>query len=175
MAGRPLWPAPDTIKFSRSLWLWRLARHNHDVTRHNHDVMGRTRSITKEIRACELRNEGVLQREVANELQVSVRTISRWETRWRRGDRPLSELRSALWLAFDADQNSWRRLRLLQSLAKVAEAQAREAEVAFARELLLGARQQVSERQSSPKSRSIVDPNVAHAARQLLKDRRSPQ
>ena len=133
--------------------------------------MARTRSITKEIRALELRNSGALQREVADELQVSVRTVSRWASRWRRGDRPLPELRAALWEAYDKDQDSWRRLRLLQSLAKVAEAQAREAEVALARELLLGAHQQVSENQSPPKSRSSVEPEVANAACELLRER----
>lgn len=102
--------------------------------------MARTRNIENEIRALELRAAGETQREVAEKLDVSVRTVSRWESCWRKGDRPLPELCDFLWELWERDQNEWRRVRLLQSLMKGAIAHAEVTGADFEREVMSGAR-----------------------------------
>lgn len=109
--------------------------------------MSRTRNIKREIKALELRVvEGKTQRETAAELSISERTVARFEARWRSGDRPLPEIQAALWSAFDRETNGWRRLRLLQSLAKVAVAQAEAKEAEATRDLMIRVRRKAQER-----------------------------
>lgn len=94
-------------------------------------MSGRPRNICKEVQALELRAAGESQSVVAQKLGVSVRTVARFEQRWRRGDRPQEEVLAALWSAYDVEQHAWRRVRLLQSMAKVALARAEEAKAAL--------------------------------------------
>ncbi|HBP21149.1 MAG TPA: hypothetical protein DEA08_25600 [Planctomycetes bacterium] len=108
-------------------------------------MAGRVRNIRREVQALELRVAGQSQREVASTLGISVRTVSRYEQRWRDGDRPLPEVLAALWSAYDREQQGWRRVRLLQSLAKVAVVQAQLDQESADRDLLNEVREHQTE------------------------------
>lgn len=133
---------------------------------------GRSRNIGREISALELRAAGESQSAIAAKIGVSVRTIARFEQRWRRGDRPLEDVLGALWSAYDLEQHAWRRVRLLQSMAKVAVAQAEEAKAALEAAPLVACESGAQVDEPRVAWRHGVAPEVIDAALEMVEQAR---
>lgn len=133
-------------------------------------MIGRPRDISKEVRALELRAAGETQVAVARKLGLSVRSIARYEARWKAGDRPLPEVLCALWSAYDQEVNAWRRVKLLQTLTRASIAHAESQAV-----LPLVPRQAAAP--SAPPEmvwRPGTPPGVVGAAQEMLERARRP-